>query len=335
LPPAFDRYRPELEEELRVVIGNKSSPLYNMMRYHLGWVDEQGNPQEGMGGKLLRPTLCLLACETVGGDWRAALPAAAALELVHNFSLIHDDIQDESEERRHRLTLWRRWGKPQAINAGDAMYALSRLALYRLRERGVPDGKVLHVAHILDEACLRLCEGQYLDLSYEDRLDIDVDDYLEMIEGKAAALIECSLHIGALLGTENQSLIGHFQRFGKMLGLAYQIRDDVLGIWGKKKAHDTDIKKRKKTFPVIYALGRAEGKQREKLLTIYQKGISEEGEVFEVIKALDSLGPQKYAQKMAEHYYLGSLEELRAMNLPAQAEDELRMIAAFFVERDY
>jgi geranylgeranyl diphosphate synthase type I len=143
LPAAFIRYREALDAKLRSLLtsglppGGHPEELHRMLRYHLGWEDAEGHPIGSGGGKALRPTLCLLACEAAGGDWRKALPAAAALELVHNFSLVHDDIQDRDRERRHRATVWSVWGEAQAINAGDALLALGSLAILDLAAEGV------------------------------------------------------------------------------------------------------------------------------------------------------------------------------------------------------
>jgi hypothetical protein len=197
-PFAFKRYRAAIDTELRAVLDDRQSPLYDMMRYHLGWVDEQGNPIKASPGKALRPTLCLLACEAVGGAWYKALPAAAGMELLHNFSLIHDDVQDDDRERRHRPTVWSIWGKPQAINAGDALATIAGLALIGLAQRGVPAAKQLLTTRLMYEACLTTIEGQYLDISYESRFDVVVGDYLEMIERKTAILIARSLGIWGL-----------------------------------------------------------------------------------------------------------------------------------------
>ncbi len=146
-----------------------------MLRYHLGWEDAEGRPLRSEGGKALRPTLCLLACEAAGGDWRAALPAAAALELAHNFSLVHDDIPDRDPERRHRPAVWSVWGEAQAINAGDALLALSHLAVLKLVPKGVPAERALQAARVLDECTLEIVEGQALDISFEERLDVGED----------------------------------------------------------------------------------------------------------------------------------------------------------------
>jgi geranylgeranyl diphosphate synthase type I len=141
-----------------------------MMHYHLGWADEALRPLEGPSGKRLRPVLCLLACEAAGGTVEQALPAAAALELVHNFSLVHDDIQDQSRVRRGRATVWDLWGAAHGINVGDGLFVLSRLAVYGLLDRGVPTERTLSVTLALDRACQSLCEGQYLDMSFEERV---------------------------------------------------------------------------------------------------------------------------------------------------------------------
>lgn len=150
-----------------------------MMRYHLGWIDEHGKSAEA-GGKYLRATLCLLSCQAVGGKPEMALPLAAAIELVHNFSLIHDDIQDRDRERRHRPTVWCVWGEPQAINAGTAMRMIASLELSKLTDNDFAAEKVMDAHKILDESTLRMIEGQFLDISFENRLDIKVSEYLNM-----------------------------------------------------------------------------------------------------------------------------------------------------------
>jgi len=141
LQDIFDRYLPVIEEELRQVLfipDQRLGPFYGMMHYHLGWTDESFQATRSQaGGKRLRPLFCLLACQAVGGEPQQALPAAAAVELIHNFSLLHDDIEDNSPTRRHRTTVWKIWGEPQAINAGDGMFALAHLALQRLSEKGL------------------------------------------------------------------------------------------------------------------------------------------------------------------------------------------------------
>ncbi len=296
LPGILEKYRSEVDAEIKAVLNSRQMPLYDMMRYHFGWIDDKGNPVQNNAGKALRPALCLFSCEAVGGNYRKALPAAAALELVHNFSLIHDDIQDDDKERRHRPTVWAIWGKPQAINAGTAMRILANTALARFQGDGISLQKQLVINQRLDEISLRLIEGQYLDISFENRFDIKVNDYLTMIEGKTASLISGSMEIGAFLGTDNEASIRSFREIGKNLGLAFQIKDDILGIWGNQeetgKPSGNDIRRRKKSFPVVYALENVNGNLRKELIAIYQNGAMDEESVDQVLEIFDTSGRQ-------------------------------------------
>lgn len=339
LPAAFELYRDELEAELRSIIEVDSLPLYDMMSYHLGWIDEGGHPQTQRRAKLLRPTICLLACKAAGGELRQALPAAAAVELLHNFSLIHDDIEDGSPYRRHQLTVWRIWGQSQAINVGDAMHALSQLALLRLKERGVAPEKIIRSTETLDKACVQLCEGQYLDIAYEGRLNIGVQDYINMILRKTAALFAASARLGALLGTEDETMIDHLSSFGQELGLAYQIRDDVLGIWGKEeemgKPSYSDIQKRKKTLPIIYGMERGSEQEEKDLRSFFQQETIEHEDIGRIVEILDKIGAQSYAQEMAEVHHRRSLSALEAAGLDPFVRKELADLATFLLERSY
>ena len=338
-PQALEVFASAVRAEMQQCLEDRSLPLYDMVRYHLGWADAAGRPIEGHEGKGLRSTLCLLAAQAAGGEVRRALPAAAALEFVHNFSLVHDDIQDGSPERRHRPTVWRIWGEAQAINVGDALFALARQALLRLAERGVPAEKVLHLSSTLDEACLRLCEGQFADLDFQDRADVSVDDYTEMIGGKTAALMETSCYMGAFLGAQEQRLAQQLRQAGKHLGFAFQIRDDVLGIWGDPsitgKPVVEEIRSRKKSLPVAYAFSRAEGSLRAVLEGIYLRPRVSERAVRRVLEALEELDARGYAQRSAEQHSEAALAELRATGLSNWAMDQLEEIARFAVEREY
>jgi len=340
VPSLFGRYRAELEEALRAALPQGSPPLlYHMMRYHLGWEDEQGHPLASAGGKGLRPTLCLWACEAVGGAWRQALPAAVALELVHNFSLVHDDIQDGDTERRHRSTVWSLWGQPQAINAGDSLLVLGRHALLRLHDEGLPAPRVLAACRILDEACQELVEGQCLDLSFEEMPDVSPETYLEMIGKKTGALLEASLHLGALVGTDDEALAQHLARCGRRLGLAFQIRDDILGVWGAPavtgKPVAADIRRRKKCLPVVYALATAQGATRQELLRLYAQESLSDADVTRVLDILEALAARDYCQGMAEERIAEALAELRDAAISPTAYGDFEELTTFLLERDF
>lgn len=337
----FGRYLADIDGELRSSLrdGGNLAPFYGMMRYHLGWVNERFQPASADVGKRLRPTLCLLSAEAAGGDYHRALPAAAAVELVHNFSLIHDDIEDRSNERRHRATVWRLWGEPHAINAGDGLLMVARLALHRLLEQGVSGETVLSLARSFDETCLALCQGQYLDMSYEERTDVTVEMYLEMTGGKTAALISYSAFAGALLGADDARLADSYRRFGRELGLAFQIVDDVLGIWGAPtvtgKPAAEDILSKKKSLPVVYAFEKARGPRRRVLEEVYAKSVVEASDVAMVLGVLDELGARAYAQRMAEVYRDHALAELPSPAEGNAAHDGLRLLARYLVDRVY
>ena len=258
------------------------APFYGQMQYHLGWVDRDFAPVKNNLGKLLRPMLLLLAYEAAGAwglctDDKShlgrALPATASIELIHNFSLIHDDIVDGDAERRHRPTLWTVWGLSQGINTGDGMFALARLALWDSLPAGVDGEIAARLAAVLDRATLTIAEGQYLDLSFEQREDISVAMYLDMIGRKTAALMSAAAEMGGILGTRENATIASLQAFGFEIGLAFQVRDDVLGVWASSaelgKTSAGDIYRRKRSLPALHALEHASTKDQQTLRRLY------------------------------------------------------------------
>ena len=336
--PPLARYRPEVDQYLRSFLSAHDPPLlYRMARYHLGWENEDGRPLDA-GGKGLRPSLCLLTCEALGGEREKALPAAAALELVHNFSLIHDDIQDRDAERHHRPTVWSVWGDAQAINAGDALLALAHLALFRLADAGLPAATVVNAARVLDARTLEMVEGQTLDLGFEDEVNVSLDDYFGMIEKKTGALFGCALHLGALAAGADDATAGRIDSAGRALGTAFQIKDDVLGVWGqaaKTGKPADDIRRRKKSLPVVYALNEALESRREALKAVYQQVELREDDISTVLNCLDASGARNYCEDVAESYKAQALMNLDNLPLNNDAKRELRDTATFFLDRDF
>lgn len=338
LPESCASCRAAVSVELKKVVDRCPAGLGQMLRYHMGWQDEQGQRRDGESGKFMRSTLCLLSCEAVGGDASEVMPAAAAVELVHNFSLLHDDIEDVSCERHHRPTVWRIWGQAQAINAGDAMFALAYLALLGLEERGVPGEMIVSAVRELSQACLDLCEGQYLDLEYERRLDITVEDYLDMAAKKTAALFAVSASLGAYLGRGDERVAGCLDLFGKELGMAYQIHDDLLGIWGTEEVTGKpadDISQRKKTLPVVYGLQNSRGEQKDRLAELYGRETIGACEMAEISRILEQTGARDYAEKLATQYYSRAMTQLEASGLAASRQAPLGEIASFLLKRDF
>ncbi|MBP1705073.1 MAG: Geranylgeranyl pyrophosphate synthase [Chloroflexi bacterium] len=287
-----------------------TSGLYEMVRYHMGL------DGSGPSGKRMRPLLGLLAYASITGEYAPALPGAAAVELGHNFSLVHDDIEDADRERRHRPTLWVLHGVPQAINTGDAVFVLSRIALHRLTELGFPDAKVLRLMRLYDETCLALCEGQYLDIwAGEHDQPMSVERYFDMIGRKTAALIAASIEAGALLATDDEAVVSRYRAFGWALGLAFQLNDDLLGIWGQETAtgkQPSDLARHKKTLPVIYALEHGAPADRARLLEIYARPDPGSAEVAEAVAILERSGAREFTRSEAHRYRDEALAQLDA-----------------------
>jgi geranylgeranyl diphosphate synthase type I len=250
----IDAMRGELDAGLHRTIDRlrgSQNGLWEMASYAMGWSGEGSNPETT--GKRIRPLLCLLVCGACGGDWRKALPPACAVELIHSFSLIHDDIQDASIIRRGRPSVWKRYGSAQAINVGDAIFTLAFTAL--------ADSDAAHSfewLRVLSDTNLQLTYGQYLDLAYEDAQGITLAQYQEMIGGKTAALVEGACRLGAISADASEARRNSFGQFGRALGLAFQIQDDYLGVWGDPqitgKPNASDILGRKKSLPILYGL---------------------------------------------------------------------------------
>lgn len=276
-------YRQAIEDDLQLVVQSERDPytrLSDMLRYHLGWQDTNGEPVAGRRGKRLRPLLCLLAYQALGGDWRAALPAASALELIHNFTLIHDDIEDDSLIRHQRPTVWSVWGLAQGVNAGDALWALARSSIYRLTDKGHSPAAALGVARLLDETCYALCKGQFLDIASEGNRDMTEETYERVVRGKTAALTSASLVSGAMLGGASPAQLEQIEDYGLELGIAFQLTDDILGIWGDPgvtgKSAASDLATHKMTLPVILALAWERARGENTLYSILGQPPSEE-----------------------------------------------------------
>ena len=296
-----------------------------LMRYHLGWADANLAPARLPGGKRLRPLLLVRCAEACGGSAEVAAPAAAAIELLHNFTLVHDDIQDQSAYRHHRETIWHRWGTATAINVGDAMYAVAHAALYVLADApsSLPAERVLALARDFDRTALRIVEGQHLDLSQEGRWGGGEARYLTMIAGKTAAIMAFAARAGATVAGADEWTIARYDEFGLALGLAFQIRDDMLGIWGAQettgKPAADDIRRRKQSLPLVALDERANEADRAALRRLYaaEAPLSEEA-VAGVMGLLDRHEIADYCQVQVDAYHdraRAALDQLDARDL--------------------
>ncbi len=331
-----DSVLPPLEAEMRAVVQTtdpRYAEFFGMLRYHLGWADASFHPGQAQTGKRVRPVLCLLACEACGRNWEQALPAGAAIELMHNFSLIHDDIEDRDETRRGRPTVWALWGEAQGINTGDALFALAQLALVRLAERAVPAPTVVAALRLFNRTCLALTGGQYLDIGFESRDSVSTSEYLAMIEGKTAALIACACEMGALIAEAPDARRENLRAFGHHLGMAFQMRDDVLGIWGDPattgKPVGADVARRKKTLPILHGLERSAG-----LRALLAQDTLPAADVRHATRLLEETNSREYTEQLAGEHHAQALAALEEADLYESAAQALHDLAQTLLRRD-
>ena len=316
----------------------ENHPINTLLRYHLGWSDRDGNPSPtpASQGKALRPTLCMFACDALHGEPRLAAPAAASLELIHNFSLVHDDIQDRGYERRHQPTVWAVWGTSGALVGGDAMQSLGDFTSTNF-EDSVPASTAIRVSGLLTESYLEMIEGQCRDLQFEQRETIGADEYLDMIALKTGALIRSSMVIGATVATQDGPTIDGIARFGRAIGRLFQIRDDYLGIWGDDaitgKSTDSDIVQRKKSYPIVFAFQQAKGANRKELLRLYSQETLDEADVDRVMDILQDIGAADRTDALTGSTADEARAALAILELPDWADEDAENLIDFMANR--
>jgi geranylgeranyl diphosphate synthase type I len=319
-----------VERELRRWIPKsvKPKPLGESMRHLFS-----------AGGKRLRPCLVLLSCEAVGGRPEDALEAAAAVEILHTFTLIHDDVMDRDELRRGVRTVHVLWGVPMAIIAGDALFAKVFEALAEnVRRLGLPAEKAVEIFRSISLASFEICRGQAMDIQMAQRGTVSESEYLEMISGKTGALLEASMRIGAIVGGGSEREVGALSAFGRKIGIAFQIRDDILGITGEEsklgKPIGSDIGEGKRTLPIIYALRRLPLTERKFLEEALGRGRVSESRLRRIVSMLHECGAIDYSVKLARRMVEEAKAELSAVE-ESEAKGILLDLADFVVVRSF
>ena len=332
-PDALVRHRPLVQDSMADAIRRLSPELRRVAAYHLGLEDADGRATQGDGGKAVRPAIVLSAAEAVGAAPARAAAGAVALELVHNFSLIHDDVMDGDRERRHRPTVWALFGVAEAIVAGDALHALAQ-------ELVLEDGSSASVkaAVELERATAEMIRGQAEDLAFESRLDVTEGECVAMSSHKTGALLACAGALGATLGGGDDEQIHALRTFGRHLGIAFQAVDDVLGIWGDPsltgKPSAGDLRQHKKTLPVVHALA-GRGPASAALRLALSNGAIDDDRAGELVALLEDLGAKPWTVGLAERHLETALQALDGSHLDPRARRDLREIAGFVVRRDF
>ena len=323
-----------VDPAMRAAVDTLPTTARRIVGYHFGWWDADGTPSGGDAGKAIRPTLTTLAADAVGGSTVAAVPAAVAVEFVHNFSLLHDDVMDRDATRRHRPTAWTVFGVGGAILAGDALLTL---AFDVLAGSGHPDSQ--EAMRMISTAVQDLVEGQCEDVSFERRADVDLSECLSMAAGKTGALLACSTAIGALFGGGNPSQVEQLRMFGEHLGLAFQLVDDLLGIWGDPEVTGkpvySDLVSRKKSLPVVAALtsGTPAG---DELATLYERERALTGdELARAAELVELAGGRAWTKAEADEQLEQALRGLALAGPTTRAAGELAVLAKLVTRRDH
>ena len=302
--------------------------------YHLGWWDERGAADGGGSGKAFRPALALLSAEAVGASPEAAVPAAVGVELVHNFSLLHDDVMDEDTTRRHRPTAWTVFGRNAAILAGDALLTLATDVLAASGHPRSQEG-----VRALSAAVLSLVEGQSADLDFERRQDVGLSECLAMVGSKTGSLLGCACALGGLFGGASPGRVGELRAFGELLGLAFQHTDDLLGIWGDPavtgKPSYSDLRARKKSLPVLAALHSSTESGAE-LARLYRRDRDPDaGELPRLAELVEDAGGRAWCREQAGQLLDQALGHLRAARPAERPAAELADLATMATHRDH
>ncbi|GAA1264502.1 (2E,6E)-farnesyl diphosphate synthase [Pseudonocardia aurantiaca] len=302
--------------------------------FHLGWTELDGSPCPTGGGKAVRPALAVLSAESAGADVATALPGAVAVELVHNFSLLHDDLIDGDSERRHRPTVWAQWGTAAAILSGDALLAL---ALEVLLEAPSPHGP--RAAMQLAATVRELVRGQVEDVAFEQRSDVGVEECLTMAAGKTGSLLATSAAMGAVLSGAPPALTAALHTFGAEVGAAFQLVDDLLGIWGDPavtgKPVLSDLRSRKKSLPVTYAVHHGGADGRELAGWLAGTGEAGEAELRRAAALVESGGGRDWAAAEARRRMALAEKALAGAELPERPLAELVALGRYLTDREF
>jgi len=318
---------------LKEVFASRRGFLFDVLRYHLGWVDQRGRLENTSRRLHFPPTLALASCEALSGDFHTALPAASAIELVYNFTVVHADVQVGSPDPQERPSIWWVWGPAQAINAGDGLHALGRITVMRLSQQGVPPPRVLQGVAALDQACLTLCEGQYMDLNFQDQLMVTSADFYEMLRRKAGALPGCAAQLGALAASADDAVCSRFHELGSRLGMAWQIAQDIADLWGQGGDGMTvsNVLNKKKSLPLIHVLETASPSTKRELGTIYMKRVLEPQDVSRIVDLLEQAGARQYAEGKARELVQQGIGVLAEIDLAPQGVELFQQVAGMML----
>ena len=326
----LERYGHGLERELKDIFSTRKGFLYDLLRYQLGWADPQGQPDTRPFSASFHSLIAPAVCDALAGNFERALPLTAAVELLHNFSLVHGDVQAGRVDAHSRPSIWWVWGPSQAINAGDGFHALARVAAMRMRDVGFSPDIVLVATEMLDRSCLAMCEGQYADLGFQDRLLVTTGEYDDMIARKTGSLAGCSAAGGALAAGAGNDTVTLFRDAGIKLGMAWQIAQDLGDYWGAQGDGITasNVLNKKKSLPLIYTLEQCSLAARREIGSAYSKRVLDPADISRIVAIMDEVGAREYCRQRSMTLVSEAMTLVDEEDIPDRRMRGLRELAA-------
>ncbi len=329
-------YRQALEEELKECFAGREGFLYHILRYQLGWVDQQGQPADPAPRESFHALFAPAACDALTGEIGPSIPIAAGVELLNAFCQVHGEVQAGKIGDSSRPSIWWAWGPAQAINAGDGFHALARVAVSRLLQGGIAPGVVLSAAGMLDRACLAICEGQYTDLGFQDRMLVTITEYDDMIARKSGALSGCAAAASALVAGGDENTQARFEESAVQLGMAWQITRDVADFWGASGDGVTasNVLNKKKSLPLIYTLDNCPISGRREIGAAYMKRVLEPEDISRIVEIMEEVGARTFCEERASDLVQQALGALDELNIPSERRAGFRQLGELALQSE-
>ena len=330
LPDLVTRYQKSVESTLKTTLEGRQHPLYHLIKYQMGWTDEGGTHQ-GEQSFRLHPTLTLSICEALGGDASKASHGAMAIEMLHQFTRVHDDIQDGTPDHGSRSSVWWVWGPAQAINTGDALHVLGRLLLFSMGNRGVSTDQVLGATKIMDDALLEFFEGQYQGLQFQDHLTVSQDSYLKMAAYRSGALLGCAAQIGALVAGGHKAVQESCKEAGRKLGLALHLQHDINELWNNKLDW-SPIAIARKSYPVVYAIETAPVSVKREIGSLFATRVLDPRDLPRLVDLLDEVNARKHTTEVVQSAQAVFVSKLMGIGIGQDRLAEFETLAGYLIE---
>ncbi len=330
LPDLVTRYQKSVESTLKTTLEGRQHPLYHLIKYQMGWTDEGGTHQ-GEPSFRLHPTLTLSICEALGGDASKASHGAMAIEMLHQFTRVHDDIQDGTPDHGSRPSVWWVWGPAQAINTGDALHVLGRLLLFNMGSAGVSTDQVLGATQIMDDALLEFFEGQHQDLQFQDQLTVSQDSYLKMAAYRSGALLGCAAQIGALVAGGQKAVQESCKEAGRKLGLALHLQHDINELWNNKPDW-SPISIARRSYPVVYAIETGPVSVKREIGSLFATRVLDPRDLPRLVDLLDEVNARKHTTEAVQSAQAVFASKLVGIGIGQDRLTEFETLAGYLIE---